>query len=523
MGIEREDAVGLGGELLPGGGGRREVDALPGSLTELPARHAHKPFVLAALQLDEFGGRGLGEIDAGLLGVAMTDLEDASGRTVDAVLVVALADVAPVEEGDGAVRALAEFDASEPRVVGLQDIRLVLHDERAALPLDAFDVHAPAMQVQRHEFVAILRGPVVALVDHHADVRVTAAEAVRAAAAAVSVVPLLAGVPVIMVGLLVDELVDERVRVFAVHALEVRAMDALPAVADDRIDEEQLVVLGPIRAPRVGGAVAIRLEDLRHRVIAPETAGGGLALLLGHAGHVDPRGAGDADAAVEPAIGTPLESVGESMTTRRGGAETVQHDLGRTGGLVAIHRDEDQVRWADGPDAPEAALDAREHLDLVREDGPLVELPVVVGVLKDDDPVAQAEVEALLAVGIGVVLGDPQAAAFVPAHRDRLTHVRFGGEERGLEAVREMELGQGIGRLEDRDGLLLVVMRLRERRGEGRSTEDEGKTTDGHGGMTTLCGRGSASTPDPLRNPLRSGRRRRSRRSAWAKRLPPAR
>ena len=94
---------------------------------------------------------------------------------MDAVLIVALADVAPVEDGDGAIRPLAELDAAEPRVVRLQDVRLVLHDERAALPLDAFDVHAPSVQVERHEFVAILRRPVVALVDHHTDVRVPAA------------------------------------------------------------------------------------------------------------------------------------------------------------------------------------------------------------------------------------------------------------------------------------------------------------------------------------------------------------
>ena len=269
--------------------------------------------------------------------------------------------------------------------------------------------------------------------------------------------------------------------------------------------------------------MAIRLEDLRHRVIAPETAGGGLTLFLGHARDVDPRGARDADAAIQPAVRSPLESVGESMTARRGGAETIEHDLGGTGGLVTVHRDEDQVRRADGPDAAEAALDAGEHLDLVREHGTLVELPVVVGVLEDDDPVAEVEVKALLAVGVRIVLGDPQTAALVPAHRDGLTDVRFSGEERGLESLGEMELGQRIDRLEDRDALGLVVVRLRERCGDGRSTEEEGKTTDGHGGMTSLRDRCSASTPDLLRSPGRSGRRRRSKRSARAKRLQPAR
>ena len=126
------------------------------------------------------------------------------------------------------------------------------------------------------------------------------------------------------------------------------------------------------------------------------------------------------------------------MPTRGGGAETVEDDLRRAGGLIAVHGDEDQVRRADGPDATEATLDAREHLNLVREDGPLIELPVMVGVLEDQDPVAQVEVEPLLAVGVSIVLGDPQAAAFVPAHRDGLTNIRFGGKERGVESLWEV-------------------------------------------------------------------------------------
>ena len=167
------------------------------------------------------------------------------------------------------------------------------------------------------------------------------------------------------------------------------------------------MVLGPIGAPRVGGAVAIRLEDLGHRVIAPEAASGGQTLFLGYARDVDPRGTRDADATVEPAIRTPLESVGESVTARCGGAETIEHDLGRTGGLVAVHGDEEKVRRAHCIHAAEAALDAGEHLDLIGKDGALVEFAVVVTVLENENAVTQVQVVALLAVGVGVVLRDP--------------------------------------------------------------------------------------------------------------------
>ena len=338
--VEREDRVGLGDQLLPRGQGRRQVDAPPGALAELPTGHADQPFVRAALQFDELGRGRLGEVDAGLLGFAMGDLEDPAGSAVDAVLIVALADIAPVEDRNSAVRPLAQLDPPEPKVVGLQDVRLVLHDQRAAFPFDGFDVHAAAMEVEGHQLVPELRRPVLAPVDHHAHVRMTAAQGLGPAAAAIRIVPLLARVPMVVVRLLVDELVHERVRILAMHALEVGAVDTLPTMPDHRVDEEQLVVLGPIGAPRVRRAVAIRLEDLRHRVVTPEPARGRLTLLLRDARHIDPRGAGDTHASVEPTVRTPLESVGERMAAGGRRAETIEHHLGRARGFVAVHRDE---------------------------------------------------------------------------------------------------------------------------------------------------------------------------------------
>ena len=236
--VEREHRVGLGGEFLPGGQSRREVGALPGTLAEFPARHADEPFVRAALQVDQLGGRGLGQVDVRPLGRAVRDLEDAAAGTMDAVLVMALSDIAPVEDRDRAVRSLAQLDPAKPEVIRLQDIGLVLHHQRAADALEGLHVDASTMEIERHQLITVLARPVLALVDHHPHVRMTATEAIGPAATAVRIVPLLAGVPVVVVRLLVDELVDERVRILAVHALEVRTVDTLPAMPDDRVDEE---------------------------------------------------------------------------------------------------------------------------------------------------------------------------------------------------------------------------------------------------------------------------------------------
>ena len=139
-----------------------------------------------------------------------------------------------------------------------------------------------------------------------------------------------------------------------------------------------------------------------------------------------------------------------------GDREAVEHDLGRTvGDVVAVAvGDEQQLGRAEQPDAAEPELDAAEPLDVVGEDRPPVEPAVAVGVLEDQDAVAEAEVELLGAVGVGVVLGDPEPPAGVPGHRDRVPHVRLGGEDVDPEPRRDRKPAAasagGIGRVDDR-------------------------------------------------------------------------
>ena len=125
----------------------------------------------------------------------------------------------------------------------------------------------------------------------------------------------------------------------------------------------------------------------------------------------------------------------------RADGEAVEHDLGRAvGHVVAVAvGDEQELRRAHQPDAAEAELDAREHLDVVGEDGALVEPAVAVGVLEDQDAVAEAEVELRGQLGVGVVLRDPEPPARVPGHGDRVLHVRLGGEDLDVEPRRHAE------------------------------------------------------------------------------------
>ena len=228
--------------------------------------------------------------------------------------------------------------------------------------------------------------------------------------------------------------------------------------------------------------MAIRLENLGHRMITPEPAGGGLTLLLRDARHVDPRGARDAHAAVEPTIRAPLQPVGERMSAGGRRAETIEYHLRRARGLVAVHRDEEQVRRAHRPHPAEPTLDAREHLHVVGEDRTPIELPVVVRVLENHDAVLEFQVEPLLAIGISIVLGYPEPAALIPAQRDRLADIGITGEERGAETFGQAELGQGVGRREQRDRLRLVVARLGDRRRPQVQGSEQSNEADIHRG-----------------------------------------
>jgi hypothetical protein len=388
---------------------------------------------------------------------------------VDTVVIVALAGITPVENVDASVWPIGQVDAAKPGVLGEEDIGLMPADGSAPLALEPLDVHPPAVEVEGEQLAAIFRRPLVGQVDHQ--------PAVGVAAAAPAVVgPDLAAVgqgpgvvPVVVIGVLVDQGVGPRVRLDGVRAGEVGARDQVPEVAVDRIDEERLAQRVPVVAPGVGGPVGQHLEPLPGRVIAPEPAPHGHAPVRGRAGDADLSGGRRPAPSVEPAIGPPSQAVGEGVMVLRGHAEAVEHDLGGpVGTVVAVAvGDEKEPRWAEQPDAAETELDAGEPLDLVGEDRPTIGLPVLVRVLEDEHPIAEAEVEPIGLIGVRIVLGDPEPAAAVPGHGDRVLDVGLGGEDADAEPLRRPEAGGGLRRRQRPRGRRLGISRSREIVGRG--------------------------------------------------------
>ena len=73
-----------------------------------------------------------------------------------------------------------------------------------------------------------------------------------------------------MVRVLIDQLINARVRVDGMRADEVRAGDAVPEMTVDRVDEKELAVLVPVVSPWIGRAGAERLHNLAPRMITPK-------------------------------------------------------------------------------------------------------------------------------------------------------------------------------------------------------------------------------------------------------------
>lgn len=422
------------------------------------------------------------------LGGLIDDFVDAAGGAVDAVVVVAFAGVGPVGDEDVAVGAGEEVDAAEPLILGLHEVGGVFAGVAAAFAFQFVHVDAVAVEVAGEHGAVVFFGPVAALVDEHADVGVAAAEFEGLVADALADVgPFFgAGVPVEVVGGLLDDFVDVRVQVGAEHAAVVGAGDDVPEVADDGVDHEELAIGIPVVAPGVGPAVRDGFDDFAGGVVAPDGAVDFEAFVHRGAGGADGGGVGDAVAAVEPAVGAPAEAV-DDVVADGFGVEAVEEDLGfGVGGVVAVLIGyEGEGAGVEDPGAAVAVFDGGEVGAVFPEHFAFVVFAVAVGVFEDEDAVAEGGVPAVGVFGVGVVFGDPEAAACVPGHGDGLLDIGFGGEDEAFEAGGELHGGGGF--LGGHGGAFFGVEGggeggCGERRAEGAEECGEEKEGMAHGG-----------------------------------------
>ena len=140
----------------------------------------------------------------------------------------------------------------------------------AAGPCEGLLIGSPAVEVQREQPPAVNRRPVGALIDQAAAMGMTAAEIVGLTVP--RLLPAGPNIKVVVVSMLVDQFIRERVGVDAVGLGEVSPGDQMPEMAVDRIDEEALPLSRPVVPPGVGRAGGEHLgPTLIHRV-PPEAA-----------------------------------------------------------------------------------------------------------------------------------------------------------------------------------------------------------------------------------------------------------
>ncbi len=361
---------------------------------------------------------------------------------------MAFAAVAPVGDEDVAVGAGEEVDAAEPFVFGLHEIGCVLADIAAAFAVEGVHVDAVAVEIAGEDGAVVFLGPEAALIDEHADVGVAAAELVGLAGDAelADVAPgFRAGIPVKVVGGLLNDFIDVWIEVRAEHAAVVGAGNAVPEVADDGVDPEELAFGIPIVAPGVRAAVADDFKDLPRGMEAPDAAVDLRALFQRRAGCADGGGIGDAVASVKPSIRAPAQAVDDVVADGLH-VEAIEQHLGLAiGGVVAVFVGNEAERAVvQHPSAAVASLHAGEVAAAFPEDLSHVVFAIAVLVFEDDDAVPQLRVPADGVLGKGVVFRHPQAPLRIPRHRDRLLHIRLGGKDNALEARRQFHRGRGF-------------------------------------------------------------------------------
>ena len=169
------------------------------------------------------------------------------------------------------------------------------------------------MEIKRESLVPILGRPVVPEANRQAAVGVTAAQGVGARTHFAGLLPGFAGIPVVMIGRLVNLAIAIRRQALAIHALIICARDAVPQVPDHRIDEKEFAVLIPIVPPGICRPLAHYLEQLSRRMVAPDGSIDFCPLLSGVPWFPDREPARIPMPAIKPTVRSPFQTVHNVM------------------------------------------------------------------------------------------------------------------------------------------------------------------------------------------------------------------
>src|SRR5205085_547910 len=127
------------------------------------------------------------------------------------------------------------------------------------------------------------------------------------------------------------------------------------------------------------------------RLVAPDSRVQLHALRVRRAGLAHEAVREDAVAAVEPAVRSPVERVQRLVRVVAAPAIQQHLDLARLRLVPIFHRDEHEIRRRADEHSAEADLDAAHEIQPLDEDGALVEMPVAIRILEDEDAIRTAQ------------------------------------------------------------------------------------------------------------------------------------
>ncbi len=215
---------------------------------------------IQALQVTRKNTRGT------LLTPIAVNSKDPARLAMDSRVLVTLPRITPVENVDGTIGTVAEIQPSKPRVCGFQHVRFMLPDVSSPFGNQPLYVDSSTMQVKGQQTTTIRFRPVVAQVNRRAAVSVASPQSIVLPSHFPRISPILAGIPVVVIGMSINRHVHVRVRIFTVWPTIMSPRNDLPQMAIDRIDEKSIPVLVPVVSPGIGGSMTKDFDDRFHGV-----------------------------------------------------------------------------------------------------------------------------------------------------------------------------------------------------------------------------------------------------------------
>ena len=341
-----------------------------GAFLEQPPCGAHMPLTLVGVQRGEFGVGLCSEIDlGGLVGRRPRHAIETAVRPVPEFVarIVAMLRVHPVNDVSGTVGTVLNIDRHVGRVGRKEQIvarvKRLVGRARAHVYLV---IELMPVEIVGEKMVAVGVGPVVAEVNHRADMRVAAVDggaAGFACAAFAAVVARGSHQVIFQLRRKVRSAIGNERRVAVVRLVPIvtvahhvaRATAAKEAAA---MRHEEVAHAVEIEAPLIAPAGRKDFELMTRRMIAPHRRTHGRALGRRCPGLAHQRTGENPMAAVKPAIRAPGETVKRLVRILK--TPTIEQDLWRSIGHVVAIRigNEEQIRRSAHPHAAEPQLES---------------------------------------------------------------------------------------------------------------------------------------------------------------------